>query len=220
MILNTRLSNLTLFLFFLAQPIFSQNKWYDCSRLFVSPDQNYGIRCSTEAGNAGCSVTVLSLMGKGITDSIVVSRTSAKQCAQPRFFWSKSAPLLIVETSKGVFGCDGARTTQIFDLETKELLSSTDGQLFLYDEKRDLVILYNGHEERDLLSGTKKFWFNLDAFFVNTNAKYPICSLETYPVDCSDDFELKFDRNTANMINIKFLDNQNRMESSEFKIRY
>lgn len=220
MILNTRVSTLTLFLFLVAQPLFSQNKWYDCSRLFVSPDQNYGIRCSSMPGVDGCSITVLSLMGKGITDSIVVSRTSAKGCAQPRFYWSKSAPLLVVETSKGVFGCDGARVTQIFDLEKQEIILTTDGQMLLFDERRELVILYNGHEERDIQGGAPKFWFNLDALYVNTNVKLPVCSLETYPVDCSDDFELKFDRKTENMINIQFLDNQNRMNSSEFKIRY
>jgi hypothetical protein len=217
---SPRLSTLTLFLFIAAQPVISQNKWYDCSRIFVSPDQNYGLKCSSKAGNNGCSVTVLSLMGKGIADSIVVSETSAKTCAQPRFYWSKSAPLLIVETSKGVFGCDGDRITQVYDLEKKEMLHATEGQLYLYDEKRDLVILYNGREERDMQSGDPKFWFNLDAYYVNTNVKLPICSLETYPVTCSDDFELKFDRTKPNMVSIFFLDNQNRMKSSEFKIQY
>ena len=221
MISKTRFTIPVLVLLFLTQPIFSQPRWRDCSKLSVSPDENFVISCSTEVGDpVECTVTVLSLKGKGIKDSIIVSRTATHDCPPPQFFWSRNAPLLIVETSKGVYGCDGARTTQVFDLEQQTLVHATDGRLFLYDEKRDLAILYNGHEERDYTGNVTKFWFNLDGYQIIPDIKLPICSLETYTVDCTRDFDIKFDADTPNMVNIQFLDNQNRMDRSEFKIRY
>lgn len=208
-------------LLFLAQSLFAQNKWTDCSQPFLSPDGKYSLSCSEKAGETeACLTTFLSLKGPGITDSIIVSSTASFDCPRPQFFWSKNAPLLIVETNYYDTGCDGARVTQVFDLEKQRLLSSTIGQLYLFDSQQDKAILYNGLADRDAYGNVNKFWFNLHVYDVTQNLKLPICSLETYYVDCKGDFELKFDETAPGTVKIMFLENQNRMAQSEFRIRY
>lgn len=214
--------NTTLFAtIFIVQPLMAQHKWEDCSQPFLSPDGNYSLTCSEKPGeNEACLITTLSLKGKGIADSIIVSQTATFDCQRPQFYWSRNEPLLVIETNYYNAGCDGARITQVFDLEQKKLLYATDGQLYLFDYRQNKAILYHGKADRDAYGNVTKFWFNLHVYNIATNQKFPICSLETYYVDCKGDFELKFDESSPGTVKINFLENQNRMARSEFLIRY
>ena len=217
MLKKTTVITLILLSIFSLSTLHAQNTWSP----IISPDGKYSVHSSEKAReSAACLVTTLSLKGEGIEDSLIVSQTSAFDCPKPQFFWSKNRPLLIVESSFFDNGCDGPRQTRVFDLETKEMIYTTDGQLFLFDNQTNKAILYTGVSDSDAYGNVSKFFFNLHVLDITNNVKLPMCSLETYPVDCKGDFALSFDEKAPGTVMIKFLNNQNRMANDEFRIRY